>query len=250
MTGRYSWRTAVKHGKVLAYNAPRHIETTRVTLASVFKSGGFATGGFGKWHLGWTTERVTDWSQPIKPGPLEAGFDYHGGQHWQRPAQLIENEEVTGSVPGQSIRVNGDSRAGDITAGIESGWQPDRVMDRVTERVTGWIETNRAKPFFVTLHRTPFMSQSCQTDVSPTACMAPTATSSTNWIGALAGSSTPWTGSSWPKTRWSSSPATMVGSSTRQPWRQRGHQPGLAIGGALRGGKHTEYGPGRRLRRG
>src|SRR5512146_1205373 len=34
MTGRYYWRTPVKDGKVLPYNAPLHIETNRLTLAS------------------------------------------------------------------------------------------------------------------------------------------------------------------------------------------------------------------------
>src|SRR6266446_4210540 len=35
MTGRYYWRTAVKDGKVLPANAPLHIETNRLTLASL-----------------------------------------------------------------------------------------------------------------------------------------------------------------------------------------------------------------------
>ena len=70
MTGRYFWRTSVKDGKVLPANAPLHIETNRMTLASLCKSQGYRTAAFGKWHLGMTTERVTDWSKPLKPGPL------------------------------------------------------------------------------------------------------------------------------------------------------------------------------------
>src|SRR6187401_739415 len=35
MTGRYFWRTSVKDGKVLPANAPLHIETNRMTLASL-----------------------------------------------------------------------------------------------------------------------------------------------------------------------------------------------------------------------
>jgi arylsulfatase A-like enzyme len=152
MTGRYYWRTSVKDGKVLAYSAPLHIETNRLTLPSLFQSRGYATAGFGKWHLGWTSERVTDWSQPIRPGPLEVGFNYYYGMAaniGSGPHSFIENHEVTGRVPGQPIRVNGGSRAGDTTSGITKGWEPDRVMETLTERVTGWIETNRTTPFFV-----------------------------------------------------------------------------------------------------
>lgn len=41
MTGRYYWRTAVKDGKVLPVNAPLHIETDRLTLASLCKGQGY-----------------------------------------------------------------------------------------------------------------------------------------------------------------------------------------------------------------
>src|SRR5262249_25886570 len=58
MTGRYYWRTSVKDGRVLRFNAPLHIETSRTTLASLCKARGYATGAFGKWHLGWTNETV------------------------------------------------------------------------------------------------------------------------------------------------------------------------------------------------
>src|SRR6187402_3151227 len=79
MTGRYFWRTSVKDGKVLPGNGPLHIETDRMTLASLCKSQGYRTAAFGKWHLGLTTERVTDWSEPLKPGPLQVGFDHYFG---------------------------------------------------------------------------------------------------------------------------------------------------------------------------
>src|SRR5256885_16203627 len=70
---------SVKDGKVLPANAPLHIETNRLTLASLCRGQGYRTAAFGKWHLGMTTERVTDWSKPLKPGPLQVGFDYYYG---------------------------------------------------------------------------------------------------------------------------------------------------------------------------
>jgi len=68
MSGRYSTRTGVWHtimGRSL-------MSTDEVTLAELFKSGGYRTGMFGKWHLG---ENF-----PLRP--IDQGFDeafYHGG---------------------------------------------------------------------------------------------------------------------------------------------------------------------------
>lgn len=152
MTGRYYWRTPVKDGKVLPANSPLHIETNRVTLASVCRSQGYRTAAFGKWHLGMTTARVTDWSGQLVPGPQQIGFDYFFGMAaniGSGPHSFIEDGEVTGRVPGEPIIVNGGSRAGDSTTGITKPWQPDQIMESLTTRVTGWIETNSARPFFV-----------------------------------------------------------------------------------------------------
>ncbi len=152
MTGRYYWRTPVKDGKVLPGVAPLHIETNRLTLASLCKSQGYRTAGFGKWHLGMTSNRVTDWSGILKPGPSEIGFDYFYGMAaniGSGPHSFIENSQVTGGIPGEPIIVQGGSREGDTTTGIKKPWKPDQVMASLTTRVTGWIETNSARPFFV-----------------------------------------------------------------------------------------------------
>lgn len=152
MTGRYYWRTSVKDGKVLPGNGPLHIETNRMTLASLCKSQGYHTAAFGKWHLGLTTERVTDWSKPLKPGPLQVGFDHFFGMAaniGNGPHSFIIDEEVSGHISGEPIIVNGGSKEGDTTTGIEKAWEPDRVMATLTENVTEWIEANHEKPFFV-----------------------------------------------------------------------------------------------------
>jgi arylsulfatase A-like enzyme len=152
MTGRYYWRTAIKDGKVLPAVAPLHIETNRLTLASLCKSQGYRTAGFGKWHLGMTSSRVTDWSVPLVPGPLKIGFDHYFGMAaniGSGPHSFIVDEEVSGRVPGQPIIVHGGSREGDSTTGIQKAWKPNEVMQTLTGEVGKWIEANREKPFFV-----------------------------------------------------------------------------------------------------
>jgi arylsulfatase A len=151
LTGRYYWRTPVKDGRVLPVGAPLHIETNRLTLASLCRSQGYRTAGFGKWHLGWTTARVTDWRGPLVPGPLQVGFDYYYGMAaniGNSPHSFIENQEVTGHIPGEPIVVQPGRPVGH-TSGIKQPWQPDHVMASLTARVTGWLETNRAQPFFI-----------------------------------------------------------------------------------------------------
>jgi arylsulfatase A len=152
MTGRYYWRTSVKDGQVLRYNAPLHIETNRTTLGSICKSQGYTTGAFGKWHLGWTNDTVTDWSVPLQPGPRALGFDYYFGMAaniGSGPHSFIENESVLGHIAGQPITIAGGSREGDTTSGIKQPWKPEQVMETLTKRVTSWIEEKRGAPFFV-----------------------------------------------------------------------------------------------------
>ena len=50
LTGRYCWRTWLKRGVVGGYTPPL-IEPDRLTVASLLKQQGYATGFFGKWHL-------------------------------------------------------------------------------------------------------------------------------------------------------------------------------------------------------
>jgi arylsulfatase A len=152
MTGRYYWRTSVKDGKVLPVNAPLHIETDRMTLASLCKSQGYRTAAFGKWHLGMSSERINDWSEPLTPGPLQVGFDHYFGMAaniGSGPHSFIVDEEVSGHIPGEPIIVEGAKEDGKTTSGIKKAWQPDHVMETLTTKVTEWLETNREQPFFL-----------------------------------------------------------------------------------------------------
>jgi arylsulfatase A-like enzyme len=48
MTGRYSLRTGIRD----TYNGGATMATTEITIAEILKQAGYATGLFGKWHLG------------------------------------------------------------------------------------------------------------------------------------------------------------------------------------------------------
>lgn len=71
LTGRYCWRTFLREGVLPGYSKPI-IPPTRMTLASLCKDQGYATGAFGKWHIG------MDW-HPIEgdPGDFHYGSQIH-----------------------------------------------------------------------------------------------------------------------------------------------------------------------------
>jgi len=151
MTGRYYWRTNVKDGEVLSGNAPLHIETDRPTLASIAKGKGYRTAAFGKWHLGLGSNQRTDWDQPLKPGPLEIGFDHFfgmGSNPWSGPHSFINDHEVTGRVPGESIVVTGN-RENATTSGVEKTWDENRITETLTKHAVDWIKRDDDKPFLL-----------------------------------------------------------------------------------------------------
>ncbi|MFR9649961.1 MAG: arylsulfatase, partial [Rikenellaceae bacterium] len=94
VTGRYNWRSTLKQYVYNGYSKAL-IPTSRETVASALKKGGYTTGCVGKWHMGWdwhvtqegtnhgiTNEvnpEVVDFSQPITNGPCDLGFDYFYG---------------------------------------------------------------------------------------------------------------------------------------------------------------------------
>jgi arylsulfatase A len=151
MTGRYYWRTSVKDGEVLPGNAPLHIETDRLTLASLCHSQGYRTAAFGKWHLGMSAEMLTDWSGSLKPGPLEIGFDHFfgmGANPWNGPHSFIEDHRVLGRVPGQPITITAGRENGK-TRGIEQPFAYDQITATLTDKAVAWIGQSSDQPFFL-----------------------------------------------------------------------------------------------------
>jgi arylsulfatase A len=69
LTGRYCWRGRLQKG-VLEGDSPNLIEPGRATVASLLKSAGYYTAGFGKWHLGLGGDAHTDYAKPLHSGTV------------------------------------------------------------------------------------------------------------------------------------------------------------------------------------
>ncbi len=160
LTGRYCWRTSLQ-SEVLSTTAPLHIETTRLTLASMLKSQGYMGAAIGKWHLGYGTAEKCDYSKELKPGPLEIGFDYHfsvPSNHGDVAGVFVEDHWVFG--------LNKDSPTNPSPPYVpqKEGKRPqtknlplnapkrvdEDVMDVLTGKAVSWIERQSAeKPFLL-----------------------------------------------------------------------------------------------------
>jgi len=152
----------------------------------MLKAAGYRTGLVGKWHLGLGNPPQTDFNTDIKPGPLELGFDYAffiPATGDRVPCVLVENhrvsgldandpirvsygkkigDEPTGRDPGVKLKIKGDnshsdsvvngiSRIGYMTGGHAARWVDEDLADTLTAKAIGFIETNRARPFFLYL---------------------------------------------------------------------------------------------------
>lgn len=74
LTGKYSARSGFDW--VLNPDSPRYIHPGETTLAEALKSGGYRTGIFGKWHLGFPNAKNKFEKKSL---PLEHGFDRYVG---------------------------------------------------------------------------------------------------------------------------------------------------------------------------
>jgi arylsulfatase A len=160
MTGRYCWRTSLI-SEVLGTTAPLHIETTRLTVASMLKNQGYNCAAVGKWHLGYGTAEKCDYTKELKPGPLEIGFDYHFGvpaNHGDLSGVYVENHWVYGlnkespSSPSPPYVTMGQQK-GKPVKNLELNAPKridDEVMGTLTDKLVTWIgQQNAEKPFFV-----------------------------------------------------------------------------------------------------
>ena len=77
LTGRYPFRNTGIRNPV---KGPL-IEPERPTIATVLRGAGYATAMIGKWHLGFEGGDQFDYSQPLRGGPVDHGFDSFFGQH-------------------------------------------------------------------------------------------------------------------------------------------------------------------------
>ena len=142
------------------------IESNRPTLASVLHENGYATGYFGKWHLGWGDHNDRehradiDWNSELPAGVLECGFDTYFGtpfSHNEPPFIFVHDRKVVGLEKDDPLVITPKFiDRGPWGHGYSTGAKKAHEMRKkeridliVTQKTQEWIEQNRDRPFFV-----------------------------------------------------------------------------------------------------
>ncbi len=166
MTGRYP----VRHGNLwspIFLRVPLVIDSDRTTIADLAKRAGYSTNCLGKWHLGFGQKQPTDWNAPLKPGPLELGFDTYFGipvVNSHPPFVWVHDHRVVGwtaddpFVYGTSAKTKRyDEKFGiDQIGGAETAhelYDDEAVGETLARMATAWIsqQSEQDQPFFLYL---------------------------------------------------------------------------------------------------
>jgi arylsulfatase A len=156
LTGEYNWRTDKKYG-VVDFLDPFSLDIDKPILASWLKQKGYSTAVIGKWHMGFGTKRMQpqDFLEPLRPGPLEAGFNYYFGltaNHGEPSGIYVENDHIYG-LRSDKMEPFGTcyySNRGSFY-GFDAPQRVDEhVMDTLTNKAISWLkQQDRKKPFFL-----------------------------------------------------------------------------------------------------
>lgn len=148
LTGRYCWRGKLKKGVLYGYS-PSLIESGRMTVPAMLGKQGYYTAGIGKWHLGLGSEEKTDYSKPLRPGPVTHGFDYYYGI----PASLdmdpylyIENDKAVDRPTGQTAGSTAPRGVFWRPGASAPGFSIPDVLPTLTSKAVAVISERAAKP--------------------------------------------------------------------------------------------------------
>jgi arylsulfatase A-like enzyme len=175
MTGRYCWRTRLQQGVLWGYDTSL-IESGRSTVASLLRSRGYHTAGFGKWHLGLGSGERVDYSKPLRPGPLDYGFDYYFGipaSLDMEPYVYFENDRVLEQPTAHTAGKNSPRGVFWRPGPIAPQFQVEGVLPQLRERAVSYIRSRAERPgqpFFLylalTAPHTPWLPSSSFRGVS------------------------------------------------------------------------------------
>ena len=151
------------------------VDTEKATIADVFKIRGYDTAVVGKWHLGFGKERNT-WTEPLRPGPQDLGFDYYFGMpvvNSAPPYVYVENDRVVGSDPADPLVYLGRNAKGatpitpippeaanrsrNAFGGAKEAhklFNDYQVGTTFAKKSVEWITERKDKPFFLYLATT------------------------------------------------------------------------------------------------
>jgi arylsulfatase A-like enzyme len=166
LTGRYPIRSGMTHNqfRVLRRESMGHLPDDEITIASLLKKQGYATGAVGKWHLG-------NWMNNPAGHPMKHGFDsYFGLPHSN------DMNPVAGGPKGNSNSLDPDPKAWEAPLFdgeklIEQPTDQTQLTRRYAEKSVEFIKAHKAEPFFLyfasTFPHTPLFASEKFKDKTP-----------------------------------------------------------------------------------
>ena len=169
MTGRYAWRSRLKHWVLYGAQGDPMIEPDRPTIASMLRDHGYVTAMYGKWHVGLRYRRAdgspaagwedADLTKPLHTSPLDHGFDHarftsrsHGTSGPNAPKE--SSGRGPGHVHGRTVvAATGDGKRIAVTGNDAyvlhrlGSRHSDNAMQFLSSHVSE--ETTRSRPFFL-----------------------------------------------------------------------------------------------------
>ncbi len=150
MTGTYAHRIGMD-GDVCFPGEKRGLNPEEFTLGEAFKSAGYATGIFGKWHMGDQWEFL----------PLKQGFDEFFGIPYSNdmwPGNLRGHRHT--KEPYTLLPLMHQEK---VVAYVSDGIDQSLLCDTITTEALDFIERNRSRSFFlympfVSVHRPRFVN--------------------------------------------------------------------------------------------
>ena len=150
LTGRYCWRSRLQKSVLWTWDKPL-IPRSRLTIATMLRRKGYKTACIGKWHLGWEWPKKNDkidFTQAIKGGPTELGFDYYFGDDVPNfpPYVYIENQHTVGLPTAEKPKKMFGGKGPMLP-----GWKLENVMPDITAKSVEYINARGKdkKPFFL-----------------------------------------------------------------------------------------------------
>lgn len=151
MTGKHLGHAEIRGNRQAKVSFPQFkegqhpISADAVTMASVFRQAGYATGAIGKWGLG----PAGTTGDPNKHGfDLFFGYNCQAVAHSYYPRFLWRNDQQVEinptPIPGHAKPVKGDVKA---ETWIGKTYAPDLMVEEARE----FIGSNKSKPFFLYL---------------------------------------------------------------------------------------------------
>ena len=166
LTGRYPIRSGMAHNqfRVLRRESVGYLPDDEITIASLLKKQGYATGAVGKWHLG-------NWMNNPAGHPMKHGFDsYFGLPHSN------DMNRVAGGPKGGDNSLDPDPKSWEAPLFdgeklIEQPTDQTQLTRRYAEKSVEFIKGHKSEPFFLyfasTFPHTPLFASEKFKDKTP-----------------------------------------------------------------------------------